>query len=182
MILSCVTVVVVPLTVVVVVLGPLLPHALSRKIKMMLVIKPNRRPCRLHVFIDCLLSVFAGHLRGSLKCCRQQIPLIGRFSCYSDTCRTCSSPVLSIPALDGHIADGIGLPSEQVSFQRGDQVLRQQRHYCQDYHRRKDTIGVEVLSRVLDQQANTLGRAYKLTYHCADQRKTEAGVQAGEDP
>src|SRR5258706_11344701 len=97
MILSCVMVVVVPLTVVVVVLGPLLPHALSRKTKMMPVIRPNRRPCRLHVFIDCLLSVFAGHLRDPLKCYRQQIPLIGRFSCYSDTCFTCSSPFLSCP-------------------------------------------------------------------------------------
>src|ERR1700731_1095580 len=97
MILSCVIVVAVPLTAVVVVLGPLLPHALSRKTKIMPVIRPNRRPCRLHVFIDCLLSVFAGPLRDPLKWCRQESPLIGRFSCYSDTCRTCSSPFLPFP-------------------------------------------------------------------------------------
>ena len=41
MILSCVVVVVVPLEVVVVVVGPLLPHALSRRTKMMLVTRPG---------------------------------------------------------------------------------------------------------------------------------------------
>src|SRR5947209_13422693 len=72
------------------------PHALSRRTKMMPVTRTNHRLCRLHAFIDCLLSVFAGHLRDQLKCCRQPIPLIGRFSCYSDTCRRCSSPLFAI--------------------------------------------------------------------------------------
>src|SRR5438067_1858214 len=73
------------------------PQALSRRTKMMPVTRTNHRLCRLHAFIDCLLSVFAGHLRDQLKCCRQPIPLIGRFSCYSDTCRRCSSPFLPFP-------------------------------------------------------------------------------------
>src|SRR5579863_4844129 len=97
MILSCVIVVVVPLVVVVVVVVPLLPQALSRRTKMMPVTRANRRPCRLHVFIDCLLFVFDGHLRDQMNCCRQHIPLIGRFSCYSDTCRRCSAPFLPFP-------------------------------------------------------------------------------------
>src|SRR6266446_2259606 len=102
MILSCVIVVGVPLMVVVVVVGPLLPHELSRTTKMMPVTRPNHRPCRLHVFIDCLLSVFDGHGGDQLRCCRQQIPLIGRFSCHSDTCRRCSSPFLPFPPFSLH--------------------------------------------------------------------------------
>src|SRR5205823_1426788 len=61
------------------------PHALSRRTKMMPVTRTNHRLCRLHMFIDCLLSVFAGHGGDQLKCCCQPIPSIGRFSCSSDT-------------------------------------------------------------------------------------------------
>ena len=67
-------------------------------------------------------------------------------------------------------------------FQRGDHQFCRQRDHRQDHHRREDAIRIECISRVLDHQADALGRANILTYHRADQRKAKAGVQAGEDP
>src|SRR5437763_17171089 len=118
MILSCVVPPPFPLPVL------LPPHALSRRTKMMPITRPNRRPCRLHTFIDCLLSVFDGHLRDRLKCWRQPADPIDRAVFLLLI-------VLPISALDGHVSDWIGPPPEQATFQRGDKELRQQRHRCQ---------------------------------------------------
>src|SRR5438067_11002359 len=153
MILTCV----VPLLLLLPLPVLLLPHALSRRTKMMLVTRANHRPCRFHEFIDCLLSVFNGHLRDPMNCCRQKNPLIGRFSCCS--------------ALDGHFAYGIGPPADQAVFQCGD------KHFCiqcdsrKDHHRREDAIRVEVGPRVLDHKADALRRPKELTYNRADSAK-----------
>src|SRR5450432_509618 len=65
----------------------LLPHALSRRTRMMPGIRANLRPCRLHEFIDCLSSLYAmviSMTRSNPP--KDSVDDQAIFFCYHDTC------------------------------------------------------------------------------------------------
>src|SRR4051812_10785313 len=88
----------------------------------------------------------------------------------------------------GRTSDGPGFggsrraPREQAMLELGDQRLGRECDDADNHHRREDTVRVEVVLRVGDDEAEPLLRSQELAYDRADDREAERDVQAGNDP